>query len=87
MRSTFININLTVVIPIFYLFKRNQKERDYHEKLSRWLMTNFDRRCIRYGKTVIFLLNVMYLTGSKKELGSIDPSSLPVIPNKNSDYY
>ncbi|PGZ75869.1 hypothetical protein COE55_19875 [Priestia megaterium] len=63
MRSTFININLTVVIPIFYLFKRNQKERDYHEKLSRWLMTDFDRCCMRYGKTVIFLLNVMCVIG------------------------
>ncbi|GAB1804798.1 hypothetical protein PMEGAPL103_56910 [Priestia megaterium] len=33
------------------------------------------------------LVTIMFLTGSKKELGSIDLSSLPVIPNKNSDYY
>lgn len=56
MHSTFININLTVIIPIFYLFKRNQKERDYHEKLSRWLVTNFYRFCMRYDEQLFFYL-------------------------------
>ena len=32
-------------------------------------------------------VTIMCVTGSKKELRSIDPSSLPVIPNKNSNYY
>jgi|APAga8741243855_1050100.scaffolds.fasta_scaffold04124_5 hypothetical protein len=75
MRSTFININLTVVIPIFYLFKKNQKERYYHEKLSRWLVTNFDRCCMRYVETAIFLLNVMLFLGMKEKVKNYQPSS------------
>lgn len=31
-------------------------------------MTNFNRFCIRYGETAIFLLNVMYVIGKNKAL-------------------